>query len=63
MEYTVALVEYTRLYKPYKKACDTLEELLQEREDDEKQAEMDKYAQENEKEKTVRNMVEHYLTI
>ena len=51
VEYTVALVEYTRLYKPYRKANDYLEELLREQEDDAKQAQMDQEAQLEEKEK------------
>ena len=51
VEYTVALVEYTRLYKPYKKACDYLEELLKEREEDERQAELESQAKEHETEK------------
>lgn len=51
VEYTVALVEYTRLYKPYKKACDYLEDLLKEREEDEKQAELASQAKEHEMEK------------
>ena len=50
----MALVEYTRLYKPYRKACDYLEELLKEREDDERQAEIDKQAKEHEMEKVRR---------
>lgn len=54
VEYTVALVEYTRLYKPYRKACDYLEELLREQEDDAKQAEIDKNAKDLEKEKVRR---------
>ena len=51
VEYTVALVEYTRLYKPYRKANDYLEELLREQEDDDKQAQVDKDAQLEEKDK------------
>jgi len=51
VEYTVALVEYTRLYKPYKKACDYLDDLLKEREEDERQAELASQAKEHEMEK------------
>ena len=51
MEYTVALVEYTSRYHPYKKACDTLEELMTEREEDERRAEIDQDAENKEKEK------------
>lgn len=51
VEYTVALVEYTRLYKPYRKACDYLEELLKEREEDERQAELESQAKNHEMEK------------
>ena len=58
MEYTVALVEYTRLYKPYRKACDYLEELLKEREDDEKQAELESQANDLEME-NVREALEN----
>ena len=47
----MALVEYTRLYKPYRKACDYLEELLKEREEDEKQAELESLAKDHEMEK------------
>ena len=58
MEYAVALVEYTRLYKPYRKACDYLEELLKEREDDEKQAELESQANDLEME-NVREALEN----
>lgn len=51
VEYTVALVEYTSRYHPYKKACDTLEELMTEREEDERRAEIDQDAENKEKEK------------
>jgi len=51
VEYTVALVEYTRLYKPYRKACDYLEELIREQEDVARQAEMDQNAQNQAKDK------------
>lgn len=51
VEYTVALVEYTRLYKPYRKACDYLDELLKEREEDDKQAESESQANDHEMEK------------
>ena len=51
VEYTVALVEYTRLYKPYRKACDYLEELVKEREEDERQAELQSQANHQEMEK------------
>ena len=47
----MALVEYTRLYKPYRKACDYLEELLKEREEDEKQAELESQANDHVMEK------------
>ena len=51
VEYTVAIVEYTRLYKPYRKASDYLQDLLREQEEDEKQAEIDRTAKDQEKEK------------
>lgn len=54
VEYTVALVEYTRLYKPYRKANDYLQELLREQEDDATQAEIDENAQDQDKEKVSR---------
>lgn len=54
----MALVEYTRLYKPYRKACDYLEELLKEREDDEKQAELESQANDLEME-NVREALEN----
>ena len=57
VEYTVALVEYTRLYKPYRKACDYLEELLREQEDSARQAEIDQNAQNVEKEKVSLHLV------
>ena len=44
-------MEYTRLYKPYRKACDRLEELLREREEDERRHEMEQTMQVQEKEK------------
>ena len=56
VEYTVALVEYTRLYKPYRKACDYLEELIGEQEDVARQAEMDQNAQNQAKDK-VRKLI------
>ena len=53
VEYTVALMEYTNLYKPYSKALNYLEELIQEKEEDEKRSEIETLRQEEEKE-TVR---------
>ena len=41
VEYIISLVEYTRLYKPYKKALEYLEELIREKEEDEKRSEME----------------------
>lgn len=58
----MALVEYTRLYKPYRKACDYLEELLKEREDDEKQAELESQANDLEME-NVREALENKYDI
>ena len=55
VEYTVAIVEYTRLYKPYRKASDYLQDLLREQEEDEKQAEIDRTAKDQEKEKVRSN--------
>ena len=55
LEYAVAIVEYTRLYKPYRKACDYLQDLLREHEEDEKQAELDRNAKKQEKEKVRSN--------
>lgn len=59
MEYTVALVEYTSRYHPYKKACDTLEELMTEREEDERRAEIDQDAENKEKEKARKGFENH----
>ena len=53
VEYTVALVEYTRLYKPFRKANDYLQELLREQEDGVKQREADEKVQLQEKEKVM----------
>lgn len=60
MEYTVALVEYTSRYHPYKKACDTLEELMTEREEDERRAEIDQDAENKEKEKARKGFDYHF---
>lgn len=60
MEYTVALVEYTSRYHPYKKACDTLEELMTEREEDERRAEIDQDAENKEKEKARKGFENHH---
>lgn len=51
VEYTVALVEYTRLYKPFRKANDYLQQLLREQEDGVKQREADETVQLEENEK------------
>lgn len=60
MEYTVALVEYTSRYHPYKKACDNLEELMTEREEDERRAEIDQDAENKEKEKARKGFENHF---
>ncbi|XP_068697910.1 dynein axonemal heavy chain 8-like [Montipora foliosa] len=51
VEYTVALVEYTRLYKPYRKANDYLQELLREQEDGVLSTEVEEKVEFQEKEK------------
>ena len=53
VEYTVALVEYTRLYKPFRKANDYLQDLLREQEDGVKQRESDEKVQLQENEKVM----------
>lgn len=45
VEYIISLVEYTRLYKPYKKALEYLEDLIKEKEEDEKRAELEQLKQ------------------
>ena len=53
VEYTVALVEYTRLYKPYRKANDYLQELLREQEDGVLSTEVEEKVEFQEKEKVM----------
>ena len=59
VEYTVALVEYTRLYKPFRKANDYLQELLREQEDGVKQREADETVQLEENEKVMNQDIEN----
>ena len=53
VEYTVALVEYTRVYKPFRKANHYLQQLLREQEDGVMQREADEQVQLQEKEKVM----------
>lgn len=41
VEYIIALVDYTRLYKPYNKAMEYLEELMRLKEEDERRNELE----------------------
>ena len=59
VEYTVALVEYTRLYKPFRKANDYLQQLLREQEDGVKQREADETVQLEENEKVMNQDIEN----